>query len=64
MRSVRSPYRGRAKGKEYVPPRPHWTVEQRLDALEAIARRSESGEQTPADELEAAAHMAALRRTL
>ena len=62
--SIRSPYRGRAKGAEYVPPRPNWTVEQRLEALEVIARRAEQGKQTPTDELEAAAHMAALRRTL
>lgn len=52
--------RGRAKLKGYTPPRPQFTTEERLEALKRIAERAERGEATPADELEAAAHMRAL----
>lgn len=50
-------FRGRAKPKPYVPPRPNFTDDQRLAALERIAARIEAGEDTPLDMIEARAHI-------
>ena len=54
--------RGETRHIPYVPPRPRFTDEQRVEALERIADRAERGEATPLDEIEAAAHTKALRR--
>ena len=54
--------RGETRRIPYVPPRRHWTDEQRIEALERITERYEAGTATPADEAEAVAHMRALRR--
>lgn len=55
-------FRGWAKPKRYVPPRPNFTVEQRLDECQRIAERIECGEATPIDEIALRAHLRVLRQ--
>lgn len=59
MSGVRHWYQRRPE-KKYVPRRRQWTPEERLSRLEEIAERAERGDATRLDEIEAAAHMAAL----
>lgn len=59
--SVFANFRGRAKPKQYVPSRPTWTVEQRLDECLRIAELVEYGKSTPVDELALQAHLRALK---
>ena len=54
-------FRGRAKPKRYVPPRPSFTVEQRLDECLRIAEAIECGTSTPVDEIALHAHLRVLR---
>ena len=61
MSGVFENFRGRAKPKRYVPPRPSFTVEQRLDECQRIAERIEYGTSTPIDEIALRAHLRVLR---
>lgn len=59
--SVYANFRGRARPQRYVPPRPAFTVEQRLDACLDIADRIERGVNMPLDDLRLVVHLKALR---
>ena len=53
--------RGRARGTQFIPPRPNWTVGQRLDECLRLADLIEQGRNTPVDDLALVAHLKALR---
>lgn len=60
MSGVRHWYQRRSEAK-YVPPRPRWTDEQRLDECLRIADRIERGISSPIDEIALTAHLRVLR---
>lgn len=56
--------RGRAKLKGYVPSRPKYTVEERLDECLRIAELIEFNRATPRDELALQVHLKALKEEM